>query len=166
MFLYGRRTVVDEDDDIKNQGSSLEDKTGQGMLPSVLAIPSWREQDLLLRDLWMQKKPPQEIADALGRSVAAVMTRAARLGLPRRLSPGRKPGSRHASLPGAPRKTLPRRTVRTEEASTSDTPSTRICLMCLRPFPSLGRHNRICPSCRHSAEYSAAQSLSENDFPL
>src|SRR5580704_3379076 len=54
---------------------------------------SWQEQDVVLRDLWMQNKTPQQISEALGRSVPAIMTRAVRLGLPRRSAPGRKPGT-------------------------------------------------------------------------
>ena len=56
--------------------------------------PGWHDQDGLLRDMWLRNQTPQAIASALGRSVPAVMTRAARLGLPRRSAPGRKPSVR------------------------------------------------------------------------
>ncbi len=119
------------------------------------AGPNWQEQDAQLRDLWMKKKAPQEISAILGRSTAAIMTRAARLGLPRRLAPGRKPGSKGS----------PNARKRVDGAQAAGLP-TRICLMCLRSFPSQGRHNRICSSCKTSTEYSAAVSLSEINLPV
>jgi hypothetical protein len=51
--------------------------------------PSWTEQDEVLTSLWQKGDKPEQIALALNRSVAAVMTRAARLGLQRRFAPGR-----------------------------------------------------------------------------
>jgi hypothetical protein len=134
--------------------------------------PSWQEQDMLLRDLWMQNKTPQEISEVLGRSVAAIMTRAARLGLPRRSAPGRKPGSKRmhggevisgGEVRTASRASTPRQMRDGEIAAQS---STRICLMCLRAFPSQGRHNRICSSCKGSAEYESATSLADIHFPV
>ena len=132
--------------------------------------PSWQEQDGLLRDLWMQNKTPQEISAALERSVAAIMTRAARLGLPRRSAPGRKPGSRrlHGGDDRSIRTTAPRpatRAARDGETPIAQ-PSARVCLMCLRSFQSQGRHNRICPSCKSSAQYEAAVSLADIHFPV
>ena len=56
------------------------------------AGPAWQEQDGLLREMWLNNQTPQAISEVLNRSIAAIMTRAARLGLPRRTSPGRKPG--------------------------------------------------------------------------
>ena len=44
--------------------------------------PNWLEQDGLLREMWMHNQPPAAIAKALDRSVPAIMTRAARLGVP------------------------------------------------------------------------------------
>jgi hypothetical protein len=38
--------------------------------------------------------------------------------------------------------------------------------MCLRPFQSQGRHNRICSSCKGSSEYASATALSEINFPV
>jgi hypothetical protein len=136
--------------------------------PIVMIGPTWQEQDILLRDLWTQNKTPQEISDQLGRSIAAIMTRAARLGLPRRSAPGRKPGSHRILQRGEVRVTTPRpASLKTQESKDSPPqPSTRICLMCLRPFPSLGRHNRICPSCKSSAEYESAVALSDINLPV
>ncbi len=57
-------------------------------------VHNWQEQDGILREMWMRNQSPTAIAEALGRSVPAIMTRAARLGLPRRFAPGRKPGRR------------------------------------------------------------------------
>jgi hypothetical protein len=128
---------------------------------------SWQEQDILLRDLWTQNKTQQEISALLGRSVAAIMTRAARLGLPRRSAPGRKPGSRRVIQSGEVRITSPRPASNKTQASKEDVQtSSRICLMCLRSFSSLGRHNRICPSCKNSAEYESAVSLSDINIPV
>jgi hypothetical protein len=135
--------------------------------------PSWQEQDSLLRELWLQNKTQQEISEILNRSVAAIMTRAARLGLPRRSAPGRKPGSRR--LPGAqdqqgtPRTvSQPRTVARAMRDATENAPqpSARICLMCLRSFQSMGRHNRICPSCKSSSEYVSATSMPDIHLPI
>lgn len=133
-----------------------------------LSSPSWQEQDGVLRDMWLQNKTPQEISAVLNRSVAAVMTRAARLGLPRRAAPGRKPGSRRAlnaegSVARAPQA---RHTVRAPDGTPAPQVSTRICLMCLRPFQSQGRHNRICSSCKSSSEYESAVSIPDIHIPL
>lgn len=144
---------------------------GAGPAVSLLG-PSWQEQDGILRDLWLQNKTPQEIAEDLNRSVAAVMTRAARLGLPRRTAPGRKPGVRR--MDGGQREeqqTARVPVMRTSNALPSaagDLPSqasTRVCLMCLREFRSMGRHNRICSSCKSSSEYEAAVATSDLHLP-
>ncbi|MDE2030585.1 MAG: hypothetical protein KGI97_08510 [Alphaproteobacteria bacterium] len=137
--------------------------------PAPTPPPNWQEQDATLRDLWLKNKTPQEISDILGRSVAAIMTRAARLGLPRRAAPGRKPG-RRAAIQGngsgngqaSPRAARARDTAETAAPQ----PSQRICLMCLRSFASQGRHNRICPSCKGSSEYSSAVSMADIHFPV
>lgn len=138
--------------------------------PSAPALigPSWQEQDGTLRDLWMQNKTPQEISALLERSVAAIMTRAARLGLPRRSAPGRKPGSRRThDIGGQVRATTPRPAARPHENDEfAPQPSARVCLMCLRSFQSQGRHNRICPSCKGSSQYEAAVSLADIHFPI
>ena len=120
--------------------------------------PTWQEQDGLLRDLWLENLPPPVIADKLGRSVAAIMTRAVRLGLPRRAAPGRKPGRR---LPPAEKTTESRVrvTARAEEAAVQMQPEPRICLMCLTKFASAGRHNRICNPCKGTADYTAASAI-------
>ena len=130
----------------------------------LMTGPNWQEQDPVLRDLWLQNKTPQEIADLLGRSVAAIMTRAARLGLPRRSAPGRKPGSRRPPQEGQARSTP--RAGKLMENDTAPQASARICLMCLRSFQSLGRHNRICSSCKGSSEYESAVSLADINFPV
>lgn len=149
------------------------------VVPEIQQLPvlaSWLEQDGVLRDMWMQNKTPQQISEVLGRSVPAIMTRAARLGLPRRSAPGRKPGSggtrRFAALDG--RKEDPDDQTLTEGHSAHEkekTPSAasqatlRICLMCLRKFESAGRHNRICSPCKGSAEYIQASALPEIQLP-
>jgi len=139
--------------------------------PSPASPPAqWHEQDGVLRDMWMSNKTPQEISDALNRSIPAIMTRAARLGLPRRSAPGRKPGRRGAD--GAPLGALPRSSssssarvsVHTQQATAVQT-SLRVCLMCLSKFESVGRQNRICASCKGSAEYESASSLPELHVP-
>jgi hypothetical protein len=147
------------------------------VVPSALAtsevggsfvIASWAEQDEFLRNLWLAGESPPQIADKLGRSVAAIMTRAARLGLPRRFAPGRKPTGRRSFLPvqktalaasgGLHSKLLP--------SETTTRPLTeRVCLMCLTKFPSQGAHNRICSSCKDSNDYHAGARLPDLDFP-
>ena len=149
-------------------------ENGANSVASTLVGASWQEQDGLLRDLWMQNKTQQEISDALGRSVAAIMTRAARLGLPRRAAPGRKPGSTRRVLDGhdhdaPPRASLPRQSssrASGDAIPAAAQPSTRICLMCLSSFPSQGRHNRICSSCKGTAEYGSAVALADIHFPI
>ncbi|MBI1273796.1 MAG: hypothetical protein GC131_06910 [Alphaproteobacteria bacterium] len=129
------------------------------------AVPSWADQDEMLRSLWQEGKQPEEIAEKLGRSVAAVMTRAARLGLPRRFAPGRKPSQKRAegevTQPGMAR----RYTTPAAEAKPAEPMVERVCLMCLTKFPSAGRHNRICNSCKDSNDYAAGNRLPDLDFP-
>lgn len=134
------------------------------------AAPNWTTQDDLLRTLWHENKPPDEIAGVLGRSVAAVMTRAARLGLPRRAAPGRKRGYKR------PEGAMRERTVRVRMQKTSaayeaeeekkQQTKTRICLMCLKKFESEGPHNRICPGCKGSAEYATGSSTPDFVFDV
>jgi len=138
---------------------------------------SWQEQDSVLRDLWMQNKTPQEIGEVLGRSVPAIMTRAARLGLPRRSAPGRKPGvsSMTRRFPssdtdGAAQVTTRRASSGStadyhQQAETNPQASLRICLMCLKKFESAGRHNRICSPCKGTAEYGLASALPDVQLP-
>jgi len=141
---------------------------------------SWQEQDGTLRDLWMQNKTPQYIGEILGRSVPAIMTRAARLGLPRRSAPGRKPGAgstrRFAPLDNnrdvdqtAPENQTRRATAPSQPSESYIAPAAqatlRICLMCLRKFESAGRHNRICAPCKGSAEYAQASALPDAQLP-
>jgi hypothetical protein len=134
------------------------------------AGPTWQDQDTVLRELWMQNKTPQEISDILNRSIPAIMTRAARLGLPRRSAPGRKPGRRALDdngvvrVPAAPRSSVRSAPRETEHAAAPQT-SLRTCLMCLTHFESVGRHNRICSSCKGSSEYESASALAEIHMP-
>ena len=44
--------------------------------------------------------------------------------------------------------------------------STRVCLMCLNKFQSMGRHNRICPTCKNSAEFRSGSRLPDFDLPV
>jgi len=151
--------------------SGIEPQTSTPTPPAVTgeAGPNWQEQDGVLRELWMCNQSPAAIAKVLGRSIPAIMTRAARLGLPRRFAPGRKPGrrpvdandSRSASAKTA--RSSAEKKAESVEASSQVSP--RICLMCLTTFPSLGRHNRICPSCKNSAEYESGSRLPDLDFP-
>jgi len=142
--------------------------------PMASAGPSWLDQDETLRRLWSENKSPEDISVALGRSVAAIMTRAARLGLPRRAAPGRKRGYKRSD---APRKLPPAGTTRVrvalpvhrdEEIETYAAPQVmiRVCLMCLGKFQSQGRHNRICPSCKGSAEYATGSSTPDFSFKV
>ncbi len=130
--------------------------------------PSWQEQDTVLRDLWLQNQTPQAIAEALNRSIPAIMTRAARLGLPRRSAPGRKPGRRPLDDKGMPVSPVTRAPPRAAQETPNTTVATspRICLMCLSRFESLGRQNRICPSCKGSSEYESASALPELHVPV
>ena len=133
----------------------------------ALSGPSWQEQDVVLREMWTQNKTPQEISDALQRSIPAIMTRAARLGLPRRSAPGRKPGQRSSnstqSTNYAAQRRAPARTG--SYADTAVQTSPRVCLMCLKKFESAGRHNRICATCKGSAEYETASALPNIHIP-
>ena len=152
---------------------------------STLIGASWQDQDPALRELWMNGKTPDAIAEAIGRSVSAIMTRAARLGLPRRNAPGRKPRPelpedmqssttkskpvkapreiRRAPPPPPAKKTTP---VGDDTAPiTTPVSPPRICLMCLRTFQSVGRHNRICMSCKGTAEYVSASTLPDIQIP-
>ena len=115
-------------------------------------------------------KSPEAIASQLNRSIAAIMTRAARLGLPRRTAPGRKPGRRMDGQERAAQietrinqRITPPRTH--DNINVTPATSLRICLMCLNKFESFGRHNRICATCKNSSEYESASSLSEIHLP-
>ena len=119
---------------------------------------NWQEQDEVLRNLWMQNLTPQAIADQLGRSMAAVMTRAARLGLPRRFAPGRKPGRRGPDTSAAAQTTNQAVATASDSAAKS-LALLRVCLMCLKKFPSAGRHNRICLACKGSPQYEAGSRI-------
>lgn len=143
------------------------DNTEPEVQPTVSSTPSWLDQDELLKDLWTSNVPPEKIAEQLGRSVAAIMTRAARLGLPRRAAPGRKPGYQRKQTAVKARK-MKSEALFTDEKSADfveeekpleNVKMMRICLMCLTRFPSEGRHNRICPSCKGTADYMAGSSV-------
>ncbi len=129
----------------------------------TLGMPSWTEQDEQLTALWQKGEKPEAIAEILNRSVAAVMTRAARLGLQRRFAPGRKPKKlgyddmNQANMRNMARLNAQLQTVQPQL-------SHRICLMCLSRFQSQGRHNRICQSCKDSPEYRSASSLPDVDI--
>ncbi|WP_301100448.1 hypothetical protein [Propionivibrio sp.] len=131
--------------------------------------PNWQDQDDLLRELWERNQSPAVIAEQLGRSPAAIMTRAVRLGLPRRTAPGRKPGRRmiddtKASFVAASAANG-RVTIETVEVHQGH-PALRVCLMCLNKFQSAGRQNRICTTCRSSSEYAAGCSIPDISFKV
>lgn len=156
------RALPPQNDPQQDSSSSVDAQAAPG--------PSWQEQDETLRAMWMRKCGPQEIADALGRSIPAIMTRAARLGLPRRSAPGRKPGQQKAvdSQSGAARATARQKNDALASRHNADDEipkySERICLMCLSRFQSAGRHNRICPSCKNSSEYASASALPDIQY--
>lgn len=123
--------------------------------------PSWVDQDEQLRDMWQNGEPPEKIADALSRTVAAVMTRAARLGLPRRFAPGRKPRTDRPGN-GVPVGTPVRpaqRPVQVKPQPKDPKGTIRSCLMCTSKFYSAGPHNRICPKCKESPDFDAGSRL-------
>lgn len=126
---------------------------------------SWTQQDGTLRDLWGQNLTPDQIADSLGRSVAAVMTRAARLGLPRRFAPGRKPLVKGTAVVQRqrPAKTFSQEMFK-EILGPGISRAMRTCLMCVNPFQSQGSHNRICPRCKGSPDYEAGNRLPDSEF--
>ncbi len=150
----------------------MSEDSSTGIAPELqtpLNQPSWTEQDEQLRAFWHEGKSPEEIAETLGRSIAAIMTRAARLGLPRRAAPGRKRGYKRTETVHRERKVRVRiRHAADEEAE--EKPSTevcmRVCLMCLNKFQSEGRHNRICPACKGSAEYMTGSSTPDFTFQV
>jgi len=138
---------------------------------TLSVAPSWAQQDDALRLLWLENKPPEEIAETLHRSVAAVMTRAARLGLPRRAAPGRKKGYKRTDPPR--RRFVQKNKMRQasvyvpkEKREEPSQVSMRVCLMCLSKFQSLGRFNRICPACKGSAEYATGSSTPDFTFTV
>lgn len=152
-----------------NDGHAAIPPAAAGGTALNISASSWAEQDEVLRTMWLAGEPPPQIAEKLSRSVAAIMTRAARLGLPRRFAPGRKPTARRNFLPQQPRSVPARRPAQEEAAAdgTENRPTTeRICLMCLVKFPSLGAHNRICASCKESNSYLAGSRLPDLDFPI
>ena len=90
----------------------------------------------------------------------------------RRAAPGRKRGYRRSE---APRKMAAAGTVRVrvnlppqEEEVVYAQPEVkmRVCLMCLNKFQSQGRHNRICPTCKGSADYATGSSTPDFTFKV
>ncbi len=171
LFLFaifrppGRRCMcANEDSDLSTMDPTppppLSDKPA-----GAPVVAGWHDQDGVLRDMWLKNQTPQAIAEALGRSVPAVMTRAARLGLPRRSAPGRKPTMRTERTDGTERQTAPRAKPVSQQAAEASQTSMRVCLMCLNKFESAGRHNRICSTCKNSAEYATASTLPQIDLP-
>lgn len=163
---------MDTDDPIVEEGLSgamdgaAVEPVATAALGNAGSLVTWMDQDDLLRELWLKNTPPGEISKQLNRSVAAIMTRAARLGLPRRCAPGRKTGQRYEINKSRLPVSRPlRKTVDSagssvkDDAVPEDNTTPRICLMCLRKFPSAGRHNRICPSCKNSHEYVAGSRI-------
>lgn len=157
------------------QSASDESQQIQERPPSPPVGVSWLDQDEQLRQLWIEKKPPEEISSILGRSIAAIMTRAARLGLPRRAAPGRKRGYKRTDVPRRKVKasSSPRIRVRAavhdtteEEKAAQARIQSRVCLMCLNKFQSLGAFNRICSSCKGSADYVKGSSTPDFSFKV
>lgn len=154
-----------------SQQSSSPESQGRTSPPAGV---SWLDQDEQLRTMWLDKKSPEDISAVLGRSVAAIMTRAARLGLPRRAAPGRKRGYKRTDAPkrkaasSAPRIRIRAATHDTteEEKAAQERIKSRVCLMCLNKFQSMGSFNRICPSCKGSAEYVKGSSTPDFSFKV
>lgn len=149
------------------------DSQSKGSGGGMAVLPNWAEQDSLLRTYWVELKSPEEISEILGRSVAAIMTRAARLGLPRRAAPGRKRGFKRTDLSAKDRtvriKVKRSRVILDEADEVKDGPlevKLRVCLMCLKKFESQGKHNRICPVCKGSAEYATGASTPDFTFEV
>lgn len=106
------------------------------------------QQDNVLRDMWLSKDEPFLIATTLHRSVQAIMTRASRLGLPRRKLPGRKQRAfkfvtHKLKIWTSQDQSEERRSVHPVYEKTR-----RICLTCREPFDSEGKHNRLCMKCK------------------
>ena len=136
--------------------------TGFRNTAPTMGTPSWTEQDEQLTTLWQKGEKPEDIAGVLNRSVAAVMTRAARLGLQRRFAPGRKPKKlSYEEMNQANMRNMARLSGQLQ--TTPAQLSHRICLMCLNRFQSQGRHNRICSSCKDSPAYRSASGLPDVD---
>lgn len=142
---------------------------------ALVPVVAWQDQDALLRTLWLENKTPDEISEQLGRSVAAIMTRAARLSLPRRSAPGRKRGYKRTDAPRRIRSSavstcskMQHKSSVCDELEEVVNPEivARVCLMCLKKFQSQGRHNRICPSCKGSAEYSTGSATPDFAFQI
>ncbi len=177
--------------DIDKSGAGSETGDSSSAADTGASVSSWHEQDRPLSEMWMQGVSPEEIAGKLGRSVAAVMTRVSRLGLPRRAAPGRKPGVRYEKSGGVRRrmaindgkgikkdarsiKSISDVAVAAMSAvkargrpagatipHISPDVSERVCLMCLSKFMSAGKHNRICSRCKDTSEYMMGSSLPE-----
>ncbi len=165
----------------EGQQSLVADEGQQSLVPDVqrrLTPPAgvtWLDQDEQLRTMWVDRKTPEEISAVLGRSVAAIMTRAARLSLPRRAAPGRKRGYKRSDLPK--RKATPASSSRVrvraavhdtteEEEAAKARIKSRVCLMCLNKFQSLGSFNRICPSCKGSADFVKGSSTPDFNYKV
>ena len=145
-------------------------------LPPLLAtsagILPWADQDDDLQRFWLAGLDVPAISALLGRSPSAVLTRAARLNLPRRTKPGRKSATGAATTMATAKRVAPkikgfmpseriRKIVNSNQNNQiSKKPvivyESRMCLCCGSSFASEGSHNRICSKCKESQRYRNA----------
>ncbi len=115
---------------------------------------SWASQHEELRGLWAAGAALNDMSDALGRTPSAILTQAARLGLPRRSNAGRK----NFNGENKPRNVLnfsSKRIARVRDYYDSEPKATqaRCCLMCKSSFPSTSVGHRICDGCKSTQRY-------------
>lgn len=128
-------------------------ETLQSLSPPTV---TWAQQWDTLKEQWAAGTPTEEIAQNLGRTVSAVLTQAARLGLPRRQAQGRKPNASSTKKPRENNILLFRIPVKfqgVQEPERVHLVKERNCLMCSSTFHSHGSHNRICSKCKSGATY-------------
>jgi len=119
---------------------------------------TWAEQGHDLREMWFENTPTEEIAQRLGRSANAVLTQAARMGLPRRVASGRKGRTAAPRLPdsGGMMKLRMDFSARAQPmVPVQSMRKERQCLMCSTAFQSSGAHNRICQRCKAGVHYQS-----------
>jgi len=139
------------------------------------AAVTWAQQWDDLKVMWVGGVPVDEIAARLNRTVSAVLTQAARIGLERRAASGRKSQGKnqtpyvkrlrpvlvHSNVVSFSR-------VRSASGAAVESPvqankKPRNCLMCSSAFNSHGSHNRICRRCKDTNCYQAGH---ENEYRI
>lgn len=121
---------------------------------------SWTAQQDQLRSMWTSGASLNEMSEALERTPSAILTQAARMGLPRRSHSGRKNTDNSLKARNVLNFSSSKRVARVRDYYDSEPKATspRKCLMCRDDFPSTGAGHRICDKCKCTQRYQSSSS--------